>query len=209
MNPLIIIGTGGHSRAVADIAISSALYSFIALIDLKGNDSESSETILGIPVLEYQRLADYDPQSTNIFVAVGDNEKRAQINMEFFRKGYTLPNLIHPSAIISEFSAFGYGNFVGPLSYIGPKTDIGNGNIINTCAIVEHETSLENHSQLSPGVTVCGRCKIESKVFVGANATILDNLRIAKRSIIGAGAVIIKSITEPGDTYVGIPGRKL
>ena len=71
---LLIIGCGGHSKVVSDIAESQG-YSNISYLNTFGGD----DRFLGREVLHYEPLGYEDA----FFVAIGDNRVRQRVTAEF------------------------------------------------------------------------------------------------------------------------------
>ncbi len=68
----IIIGTGGHSRAVLSILANVNTHNIVGRLDLSLH--EPSEQILGIPVIgSIDKIKELDNNSFDIFLAIGDN----------------------------------------------------------------------------------------------------------------------------------------
>jgi sugar O-acyltransferase (sialic acid O-acetyltransferase NeuD family) len=206
MKNLLIIGTGGHARPIIATAKMKSKFNICGLIDIDFNGK--NESILDIPVLGgAEVISDYEPSSTAVIIAIGDNKTRKKKYLEVLRKGYELPNLIHPAAYVSESVNLGKANYIGPLSHLGPNVIIGNANIVNSYANIEHEVTMGNFSQVAPNSVVCGRCIIGNNVFIGANSTVIEQLTISNGTYIGAGSVIVSSINQPNKKFIGVPGR--
>ena len=208
MKKLLIIGAGGHARQVIATLHHLKEWELIGIIDT--NYQGQLENILGLPVLgAINIIKEFEPVSTDIVLAIGNNEERKKLFLESTLQDFNFPNFIHRTALVDPSAHYGKGNFIGPFSQIGPRVKIGSANIINSYANIEHETEIGDYNQIAPNAVVCGRCKIGSQVFIGANATLIDRLSIVDRTVVGAGAVITKNISEMNQTFVGIPGRKI
>lgn len=208
MKKNIIIGAGGHARAVwasVNALKNTQVHAFID-IDFK----EEGEKILGVDVIGgLESLEKFSKLDINTYLAIGDNLKRKDVYFYLKDRKFNMPNLIHPSSIVCSSVLMGEANFVGPFAHVGPDVELGNANIVNTFANVEHQASLANFVHCAPGSIICGKSQILDEVFVGANSTIIQNLKIYQGTVIGAGAVINKDIEERGQTFIGIPGKKL
>ena len=206
MKKIIVVGAGGHSRAIISTLISQNIWDILAILDI--NFQGEGEKILGVPVIgeEYSLFKHSDISAV---VAIGDNHQRMHLADKLRKKGFSLPNIIHPSAQISFEVDMKDGNYIGPLSHIGPSVSIGCGNIINTQANIEHESTIGNYNHIAPSSTICGRVNIQDRVLIGANATVLDKKTIARDTIVGSGSVITKSIDIPNKVVIGVPGREV
>lgn len=205
---LLVIGSGGHSRAVLDAAVNMACWEIEGVIDPSFDGVP--EKIFSFPVLGgLNAIGEFDPAATDIFVAIGSNIERRKVTVEIAKLHYSFPVIIHPRACISSKAKLGCGVFIGAFAHIGPYADIGDGCIVNTHANVEHEVALGNFSQIASNSVICGRSIISENVFIGANATVIDKIYVAEGVLIGAASVVLKDIPEAGSTVVGVPGRRI
>ena len=203
---LLIIGAGGHARAVLDAALNSNFWDIEGIIDLSYRGV--FEEVLTFPVLGGLEILDeLDSFSTDIFVAIGSNQERQRIIEVISKYNFLLPTIVHPQAYVSSSAKMGRGTFIGAFDHIGPASEIGDGCIINTNANVEHEVILSDFVHMAPNSVVCGRSVVSKSVFIGANAAVIENLYIAEGVVIGAGSVVIGDIRQAGATVVGVPGR--
>jgi len=208
MKKLVVIGAGGHSRAVISTAIEQQEWDIQGVVDISYHQQE--EDILGVPVVGgVDLLSLYNCKEIFLAVAIGDNDQRKSLIEEIVQRGFDIPNIVHPSAHVSRSVTIGTGNYIGPMAHLGPCVTIGNGNIINTHANIEHETVIGSYNHIAPSSVLCGRVCVEEQVLVGANATVLDGRCIVEKATIGAGSVITKNIVEQGLTVVGVPGREV
>ncbi len=209
MNKLILIGAGGHSRAVIAAALLSKKWKIEGILDLNYQESKD-ESILDIPVIgSIDKLRNLSQKDISIFISIGDNKTRQNLLKESFIGAFNKANIIHPNSLIDKTAELGDLNFIGPFANIGPSVKIGNCNIINSYANIEHESKIGNFSQIAPGAVICGRCNIRDNVYIGANSTIIQGLSINSNNIVGAGSVINTNINYTGKTIVGVPGKPI
>jgi len=204
----IVIGCGGHSRAILNLLIQETKSNVIKLYDL--NEPDYSEVILGVPVIGVAADLLETPvdQNIKVYIAIGDNYLRHEWFEQLNKEGYTIGTLVSAQAMISLEVNIGLGTLICPLTFIGPESNIGHNTIINTSAIIEHEVRVGHSCHISPGGKISGRTKIGDRVFVGVGATVIDGINICDDVIVGAGAVVVNSINTPG-TYVGVPAKLL
>jgi len=201
---LIIVGTGGHSRVVADAALESG-FQLIGFVDLSYKGSE--EDILGFPVLGGRDVLDgFDSGQTLISVAVGNNCQRAECYFELKRLGFSFASIIHPTAVLSKHIEIGEGCFINSNVVVNAGVVIGNNCIVNTGSIIEHECMIGDSSHIGPGVRVGGRTSIGRNSFVGIGSSVIEYIDIGDDVIVGAGSVVINDIIEK-TTVVGIPAK--
>jgi len=196
---LYILGFGGHSRTVADVAVSAG-WKQIVFVDQNAKIDEcfsSYSTVKGLPK---------DPHSLwSAFPAAGDNSRRQR---QIIDTAITFATLISPSAKICLEAKVGIATLVSHGAYVGPAALVGSGVILNTHSIIEHEAYIGDFTHISVNAVVAGRSKIGSNVFLGAGAVVIDSVTVCSDVVIGAGAVVTESIDEPG-VYVGVPARRV
>lgn len=201
MKDVIIIGTGGHAKVIADIVLSARDH----LVGFLTSD-EGIDSFMGWPVLG--RDTEYDKFMDRHFViAIGNPVVRERLsNSMDCVKWYTA---IHPSASISAIhTLIGDGSVIMANAVVNPYTRIGNHCIINSNATVEHDNWIADFAHISVGAKLAGTVKIGKRTWIGAGATVSNGLSVCQDCMIGAGAVVVKNIELPG-TYVGIPAHKI
>ena len=202
---MIIIGTGGHARVVAEVA-KLLDYEIKGFIDL--NYSGKEELILGFPVLGGLEQLKYLPSCISFFAAIGENAERKQVFDDMVDKGYLPIMLVHPTAIIGEGVKLGKGSLICAGSIITTNAQIGDNSIINTGAIIDHETEVGTNSHIGPGSKIAGRVKIGDLAFIGTGVSVMNNIQIGDSVTVGAGSIIIRDV-PPNSKVVGVPGRIL
>jgi len=209
MKRLIIIGSGGHCRAVLEILSTTSTPQPDLIYDL--GKPVLNEHILGIPVLELpsDEQVSISKKETSYILAIGNNFERKKYYIKLIEMGCNLLSVISPLAKISENAKMGNALVIAPFVFVGPNSEIGNNVILNTASVVEHESVIGDHCHLAPRSVICGRVTLGDNSFLGANATIIDKIKVPKNSIIGAGSVIIHTIENEGGTWVGVPARRI
>ncbi|MDA9285260.1 NeuD/PglB/VioB family sugar acetyltransferase [Pseudomonadales bacterium] len=204
----VVIGTGGHCRAVLSLLYAMKQHSSLQLVEL--GELRRNEKIMGINVsLTAADLSGFSGRlDVDVYLAVGDNISRQKWWLRAKELGLALPNLISPLAIVDNAAILGDGNLICPRAFIGPETVMGDNNIVNTAALLEHEVCVGDHNHFAPSSTVAGRCGFGDSCFLGAGAIVIDGLSVADRTTIGAGATVIKSIEQEDGVYVGVPAKR-
>lgn len=199
----LILGCGGHARALISVLMESLESSDIGLIENKiGFDKK--ETILGAQVVGDLRFL--NDCSASIILGVGSAKARIEVLQKY--KLLSWSNIISTKAVISSEVTIGEGVFVAPNAFLGPLSTICDHSIINTSSVIEHEVYIGENSHIAPNSTLLGRCSIGQNVFIGANTVVLPNIKIGDNITIGANSLVNKSLLKPG-TYVGTPARKI
>ena len=197
---LVIHGSGGHGRSVADVAIAAGVEQILFVYV----EARAGMTLFGFPVLPGV------PETAISFrhvAAAGDNRRRAEIFAAILGRKWPTATVIAPTATVSKTATIGRGVFIGHGAHVGPMACIGDNSIVNTHAVVEHDCVVGKHCHVSVSAAVAGGCSIGDFSFIGAGATVINGLSICPGVVVGAGATVIEAISEPG-TYVGTPARK-
>ena len=201
MKDVIIIGTGGHAKVVADIVLNSSDH----LVGFLTSDTGKAD-FMGWPVLgrdtEYRKF-----EHCCFVIAIGNPGVREQIAHSMGgAKWYTA---IHPSASISAVhTSIGEGSVVMANAVINPYARIGKHCIINSNATVEHDNVIEDFAHISVRAALAGTVRVGTRTWIGVGATVSNGLSICQDCMVGAGTVVVKNIETPG-TYVGIPAHKI
>jgi UDP-perosamine 4-acetyltransferase len=202
---VVVIGAGGHCRAVLDILLDDERYEAAGLVDTVDFDSYQ-----GVPVIGDDRILPsvIAKGIHKAFIAIGDNHIRGKIYDEMKAMGFTFMNVISPNAYISPRTVLGSGIVVmhGAIIHTGCK--IGDGVIVNTNASIDHDCSIGDFSHVAPSAALCGQVTVGNRAFIGAGAHVIENIRIGNQCVIGAGSVVIRNLGE-GVKAVGIPAKPI
>ena len=173
---IIIIGAGGHSRIVINIAELNN-YKIECIIDvnfLKGRDVEK---IFGYPVIGNIDILDkFSPDEFCVFIAIGDNETRTFYYNLLRKKKYFIPRFIHPATTLSKHISIGEGVLINAGVIINSGTVIGENTVLNTNSSIDHECVIGNNVHIAPGVIIAGRVTIGASTMVGIGSTIIENI---------------------------------
>lgn len=198
---LLIIGCGGHSKVVTDIAESQG-YSNISYLNTFGGD----DRFLGRKVIHHNPSGYEDA----FFVAIGDNSVRQRVTSEFLEKNPRAKqsSLIHPTSVVSKNSSIGKGVVVMPLCVINHSTKIGDGVIINTRSSIDHDSNLQDFSSIAPGVSMGGNVWVGERSAVSIGATIKHGVKIGRDVVIGANSLVLSDVEDSCVAY-GLPAKKI
>lgn len=203
MTSLLIIGAGGHGRVLADAALAMRQWQSIAFVD----DRVDVQSVSGVPWLgtsaDLERLAqDYRAAA----VGIGDARARLQLLERCGQIGFALPQIVHPSAVVSSFASLGDGTVVFAQAAINAGTVVGRGCIVNTGATVDHDCELGDGVHVCPGAHLAGGVIVGSRAWLGIGSCVRQGLQIGADAIVGGGAAVVSNV-GPGLTAVGVPAR--
>lgn len=194
-NNLVIVGAGGHGKVVAECAELMQQWETISFYDDKFETDRSFEAVFSL-----------SPHTTDIFIAIGNNQVRESYQKKCEENGFDLPLIMHPQGIVSKDSEIGKGTVLMAGAIVNPGTIIGRGCILNTASSVDHDCTLDNFIHVAPGARLSGTVTIKERTWVGVGAVICENRRIGSDVMIAAGAVVIDNI-ENDKLVKGVPAK--
>lgn len=188
MEDIILVGYGGHAKSVADCIERQGKYKIIGYTDFQ--EHESSYPYLGTDEV----LVDYYNKGVrNLALCIGylgKGKVREEMYMNLKQIGFVFPQIIDPSAIVSDSVTLGEGTFVGKCAIINAEARIGKMVIVNTMALIEHECVVEDFSHVAVAAVLCGQVEVGEAAFIGANSTVIQCRKIEPRQIVPAGITI-------------------
>ncbi len=202
MATLLILGAGGHGRAVADAALASGAWTRVIAAG-RNPAPTASELLPGVEIVPWDRALEI---ANAVHVAIGDAHAREREAVAL-RPGM-LAGVVHPRASISAHARVSAGCFIAAQSVVGPCASLGVSVIVNHGAVVDHDVEVGDYSHIAPLVALGGAVRIGRCVFMGSGASVLPGRRIADGIVVGSGAVVIDDLTEPG-VYAGVPARRV
>lgn len=199
---LLIIGTGGHGKAVLGCVVSLGYFGTIEF----ATNIDEFEPISHYRILDERSITfqDIAARYDGVVVAIGDNHTRLKKIKEFVAAGVALPSIIHPSAVVSEFAQVGYGSVVMAGAVVNPFAQVGNGCIINTGAIVEHDCLIEDGAHLSPNSAIGGGSSVGACSWLCIGSNMADHVKLAANSVLAGGSCLIHDASIQG-LYAGAP----
>ena len=203
MKRLAILGASGHGKVVAEIAELSGWEKIQFFDDAwPGVGQNGPWPVLGKTNDLIHKIREYD----SAIVAIGDNDIRYEKSLFLISKGFKLATLIHPAAIISQYTNISQGSVVMAGVVINPFTEFGTACIINTSATIDHDCIIDNAVHISPGVNLAGAVKVDAFSWIGIGATVKQCVQIGRNVVIGAGATVINDVNDDF-IVVGTPAK--
>jgi sugar O-acyltransferase (sialic acid O-acetyltransferase NeuD family) len=210
MKNIVLFGSGGHAKVIADIVKKGKLFQILGLID--------SNQALGTFCFGYPVLGSDDEISDLInkhsidggVIAVGDNWSRHLITQNILKMvpDFHFVKAIHPSAQIASQVTIKRGTVVMPGAVINSCTEIGEFCIINTNSSVDHDNVFGNYSSIMPNAATGGGVRVGEFSVLGMGASVIQETRIGAYTVIGAGSVLLENIDDYS-VVAGSPAKKI
>lgn len=206
-NWLIIIGSGGHGKVVAEAAAASGCYRVAAFVDDKYDSDRIKGGILHAPLASIRALLN-QVENAKVIVAVGSNSTRQQLVQRLELPVETYATIIHPSATVSPSAKIGHGCVINAGAIVNADAIVGQHVIINSNAVVEHDCLICDYVHISPAAAIAGGAHVAKGSHIGIGANIIQNLTVGEWSTLGAGAVAIRDVPAYC-TAVGVPASHI
>ncbi len=199
---LLILGAGGHGRAVADVAAEAGW----TVAGFTERTRRVGAEILGTDA-DVRALARAGAIDAAV-VGVGNSAlARRKELFELLRDcRVATPVLVHPRAVLSRSCRVGAGSVVFGGCVLGAGVEVGVNGVCYSGVTVEHDCRIGDHCYLSPGVVLSGQVTVERGAFLGAGAVVVPGVRIGVGAVVAAGAVVIEDVPA-GTTVLGVPAR--
>lgn len=177
---ILLIGGGGHCRAVIDVLELEDKYDIAGVIDKK---ELVGEGVLGYKVIGCDGdLEELFKKYKYAIVTVGQiqsNALRVKLFNYLKRIGYKLPVVISPLAYVSKHAKIGDGTVVMHQALINSNVIIGKNCIINSKALVEHDCQVKDSCHISTASVLNGGTIVEEGTFFGSNATSKEGVNVS------------------------------
>ncbi len=203
---VIVYGAGGHAKVVVATLETGGEYQVVGLLD--DDPAKQGTTVCGHPVLGGRELlAPLRGEGVSLAVlAVGDNDRRAELAHLLQEWGFRLPLVVHPTALLLPGSGVGSGTVVLAQAFLGADTCIGGNAIVSVQAIVGHDSRVGDCVHLCAGVKLGGQAEVGDLSMLGLGAVVLPGVKVGRGCIVGANAVVNRDLPD-GVTAAGVPAR--
>lgn len=187
MSEILLIGGGGHCKAVIDVIELEGKYKIIGIIDRKENVGKE---VMGYKIIDCDENLEKYLFVKNALITVGHIDS-PEVRINLFNRccelGFNMPIIISPLAYVSRHAKIGDGTVVMHHAIINAGAYVGRNCIINTKALIEHDAIVEDNCHISTGAIVNGGVVVKEGTFLGSNSTTKQYVEI--RGFIKAGSV--------------------
>ena len=192
IEPILLIGAGGHARACIDVIEQEGHY---LVKGLTGLSREIGSQILDYPVLGTDEdLPALLEGCRNVLIAIGQIET-PNLRMRLFdllqKNNCVLPTIVSPRAYVSPYAKLGIGTIVMHGSIINAGAEVGENCIINSQSLIEHDVVIEDHCHIATAAKINGGVYIGKGTFIGSNSSVRQCVNIGERCVIGMGQQVL------------------
>lgn len=200
---VLLVGAGGHAKSIIDTLRAKSEIKIIGILDKAERVGEYIEDIPIIGIDDDLELY-YKKGIRHIVLSIGSvwiPQVRYRLCQKIKAMGYSFPNIVDDTAVLSDRTILGEGVYIGKGAIINTGTSIGDHCVINTGSIVEHDCKIHEFVHIAPGATLCGSVEVHKMTHIGAGATIIQNKKIGSYSVIGSGSVVVTDIAGHMKAY--------
>jgi len=185
---LLIIGAGGHGKAVAEAALLSGNWQRIVFADDRWPELKEWA---GWPVVA--KGADIVHLRASVhgaIAAIGNNGLRSRFVQAIDAAGLPLVSIIHPRAYVSDSALLGEGVAIMACAMVGTDARLGKATIVNASATVDHDAALGDFAHLGVGVQLAGGVRIGARAWLQAGCCAGYGVEVAEDVVLAPGAVL-------------------
>ena len=185
---LLILGAGGHGKAVAESALLSGDWQQVLFVDDRWPALQES---FGLPVVsDVAGLAKLIDKAHGAIAAVGNNLVREQWCVAIEQAGIELVSVVHPRAYVSASVVLGAGTAVMALAVVGVDAHVGRAAIINANATLDHDAVLGDFGHLGVGVQIAGGVHVGARAWLQAGCSAGYNVVVPDAENVPAGTAL-------------------
>jgi len=190
MRDLFVVGAGGFGREAiwtVERINSDAKLPVWNIIGYADDDPKwkKGDNYEGYPILGSVEEASRDYPGASVFVAIGNNAKRADIYKRL--RGHDFPAIIDPKAQISPTTDFRHGTFIAAGAVVQVGTEIGKFSILGSNSVVGHDAVLGDFVNLGPGAVIASGVKVGNSASFFANSATMPWITIGEGASVSCG----------------------
>jgi sugar O-acyltransferase (sialic acid O-acetyltransferase NeuD family) len=205
MNPLLLVGGGGHAHACIDVIEAESAFTIHGIAE---HTEEMHAPVLGYNVIGSDAdLARPRVTAPSALITVGQvrtPDARVALYELLVGLGAILPVIISPISCVSEHSSIGESTIVLHEAIINALASVGRNRFINWQSMIGRDAGIGHHCHISTGARVNGGVIIGSGTFIGGGVVLRETVRIGANCVVGAGAIVLHDLPD-ATRYIGMP----
>lgn len=210
MSELLVYGTGGMGREVAQLAADLFARGGSAepVGFLSDNPSLHGTIVGGLPVVGDRTYVENRPGHFDLALAAGAPFVRKRMVEKIGGYVRDFPRLVHPSVMYTSRIEWGRGAIVCAKCSLTVDIRLGDFVLINVGCTIAHDCVIGDYVTIAPGANISGQVEIHAGCDIGTGATLIQGLVVGEWTVVGAGATVIRDV-PPNCTAVGVPARPI
>jgi len=203
MKDLVLIGGGGHCKAVIDVVEMTGEWRIAGIVERPGSPIRE---VMGYPVIGYddklQALAERFPYALVTVGQIKSPDIRERLFTSALQSGFEMATIVSPLARVARSAVVKAGTVVMHFALVGPDAQIGVNTIINTRALVEHDAVVGDHCHIATTAVLNGNVIVGDYCMIGSGSICREGISIGDRCLVGMGTVVRKLVPQ-GTLFVG------
>lgn len=191
MEPLVLIGGGGHCRSCLEVIRAQGRYQVAGIVD---RPAKLHQRVDGCEIFatddDLERLAREYPWFLITVGQVKTPEPRRRLFERVTALGGRLATVVSPLAWVSSRARLGPGTVVMHHGLVNTGARVGRNCIINSKALVEHDAVIGDHCHLATAAVVNGGARIGAGVLVGTNAAVCQGVVVGEGQLVPGGCLV-------------------
>lgn len=207
MATLAVLGAGGTSVLMRDIAMRTELFDDYCFLD--DDDTKVGTELEGTPVFgalaAWERLPGNTLFISSLYAPRSKGAIAARVDHLAIPE-HRWATVVDPTAMISQSAHLGRGVLIGPHATLEPGTSVGNQSTVAAGCIISHDTRIGRGVYCASSSALGSRVLVNDHAFLGIGCRIMNRLQIGTGATVGMGAVVTRD-TDPWTTVAGNPAR--
>lgn len=116
--------------------------------------------------------------------------EREKIYSDIKALHFSCPNIVSPSAFISQYASIGCGCVILNNAVIQNGAMVGNGVLVNSGVEIGHDSSVDDNSIVYANSVIRTGAKVGKRAMIGSNVTIGNNVLVPDDADVKNGMVL-------------------
>ena len=182
-NRIIVLGAGGQGMEILDIINKTKVFDFVGFVDPSGAYEYFGHKILG----NDDDLDELRAQGIK-YAAIAAGWLNIALTKKLIenvlKAGFSLPNLVHPTAYVYPTAKLLGGVQVFANSVVGANAEIGFASVVQNLALISHDSKIGRGVFIAPGAKIAGNVKVGDYAIIGMNASVYLRVEIESERIV-------------------------
>ena len=188
MKRLLIVGAGGHGRAVAEVVLAGGGFQLSGFVD---DAAAQVRQVWQWPVLgSTAELLHCREHAEAAIVAIGNNALREALQDRLCAAGFEIATVVHPQAMVSPRASLGAGCAVMAGAIVGTEARLGQGVIVNAGAVVDHHCQVDSFGHLGVKAAMAGGSVLGRGAWMQAGSVLGYGVRVAPGIVLAPGTAL-------------------